>query len=294
MSGETDKNIAAPAEADMAAPAEEEDSAPADDGLAPQDDGAAPSGDDGVTPSGDGFADESGQHLRILEALLFASGEPVRRETLADKLPEGADIDALLAQLAERYANRGVNLVQVDHGWTFRTAPDLAPHLTVYRTVKRRLSRAALETLAIIAYHQPITRAEVEEVRGVSLSRGTLDQLLEAGWVKPRGRRRAPGRPLTWVTTDDFLSHFGLESLGDLPGVDELKAAGLLQSNPVVLGAAQELPLASPDEDEDEDADDGEAWDDEADDEADDELAEFDEEPPGATFDAAEDTPRRD
>jgi len=204
----------------------------------------------------DGFADELGQHLRILEALLFASDEPVARDTLIDKLPEETDVDALLAQLAERYANRGVNLVQVGHGWAFRTAPDLAPHLTVYRTVKRRLSRAALETLAIIAYHQPITRAEVEEVRGVSLSRGTLDQLLEAGWVKPKGRRRAPGRPLTWVTTDEFLGHFGLDSLSDLPGVEELKAAGLLQSNPVALGSSQELPLTAS---LDEDAEDGEA-----------------------------------
>jgi len=199
-----------------------------------------------VASNGDGFADESAKNSRILEALLFASDEPVSRNTLIDKLPEEADVDALLAQLAERYASRGVNLSQVGHGWAFRTAPDLAPHLTIYRTVKRRLSRAALETLAIVAYHQPITRAEVEEVRGVGLSRGTLDQLLEAGWVKPKGRRRTPGRPLTWVTTEEFLCHFGLDSLADLPGVEELKAAGLLQSNPVALGGAQELPLAAP------------------------------------------------
>ncbi|MBI05724.1 MAG: SMC-Scp complex subunit ScpB [Rhodospirillaceae bacterium] len=203
-------------------------------------------GSDIAVQSGDAFADQSGQYLRILEALLFASDEPVARDTLIEKLPEESDVDDLLSQLAERYANRGVNLVQVGRGWAFRTAPDLAPHLTVYRTVKRRLSRAALETLSIIAYHQPITRAEVEEVRGVSLSRGTLDQLLEAGWVKPKGRRRAPGRPLTWVTTDEFLGHFGLQSLSDLPGVEELKAAGLLQSNPVALGSVQELPLAAP------------------------------------------------
>ena len=209
-----------------------------------------------ATPLGDGFADELGQNLRILEALLFASDEPVARDTLIDNLPEESDVDALLARLAERYANRGVNLVQVGHGWVFRTAPDLAPHLTLFRTVKRRLSRAALETRAIIAYHQPITRAEVEEVRGVSLSRGTLDQLLEAGWVKPKGRRRTPGRPLTWVTTDEFLGHFGLSSLTDLPGVEELKAAGLLQSYPVALGSAQELPLA---DFLDEDAEKGEA-----------------------------------
>ena len=196
--------------------------------------------------SEDGFADESGQHLRILEALLFAADEPVDPQTLMDKLPDGADVDALVARLAERYANRGVNLVAVGNGWAFRTAPDLAPHLTVYRTVKRRLSRAALETLAIISYHQPVTRAEVEEIRGVGLSRGTLDQLLEAGWVKPKGRRRAPGRPLTWVTTDEFLSHFGLDDLADLPGVEELKAAGLLQASPIAMGSTGELPLAAP------------------------------------------------
>ncbi len=194
----------------------------------------------------DGFADQSGQHLRILEALLFASDGPLDGETLNDKLPDGADVDALIASLAERYANRGVNLVEVGGGWVFRTAPDLAPHLTVYRTVKRRLSRAAMETLAIIAYHQPVTRAEVEEIRGVGLSRGTLDLLLEAGWIKPKGRRRMPGRPLTWVTTDDFLEHFGIDSVADLPGVEELKAAGLLQANPVPIGGAGELPLDDP------------------------------------------------
>ena len=199
--------------------------------------------------TGDGFADESGQHLRILEALLFAADEPVDRETLLDKLPEGADVDALIARLAERYASRGVNLTAVGNGWAFRTAPDLAPHLTVYRTVKRRLSRAALETLAIISYHQPVTRAEVEEIRGVGLSRGTLDMLLEAGWVKPKGRRRGPGRPLTWVTTDEFLSHFGLDDLADLPGVDELKAAGLLQANPVTMGGTGDLPFAAEQDD---------------------------------------------
>ncbi len=220
---------------------------------------------DETNPSEDGFADQTGQHLRILEALLFASDGPVDGETLNEKLPDGADIGALIASLAERYANRGVNLVAVGGGWVFRTAPDLAPHLTVYRTVKRRLSRAALETLAIIAYHQPVTRAEVEEIRGVGLSRGTLDQLLEAGWIKPKGRRRVPGRPLTWVTTDDFLNHFGIDSLADLPGVDELKAAGLLQANPVAIGDVGELPLDDPlgeSFDDAADDDDGETGDD--------------------------------
>ena len=194
----------------------------------------------------DDFADQSGQNQRILEALLFASDGPLDSDTLNDKLPEGADLGALLASLAERYANRGINIIEVAGGWTFRTAPDLAPHLTVYRTVRRRLSRAALETLAIIAYHQPVTRAEIEDIRGVGLSRGTLDQLLEAEWIKPKGRRPVPGRPLTWGTTAEFLNHFGIENLTDLPGVEELKASGLLQANPVAIGGADELPLDDP------------------------------------------------
>ena len=200
---------------------------------------------------GHGFADESGHHLRILEAMLFAADEPMDRKSLLEKLPDGADIDVLMARLAERYGSRGVNVIAVANGWAFRTAPDLAAHLTVHRTVKRRLSRAALETLAIISYHQPVTRTEVEEIRGVSLSRGTLDQLLEAGWVKPKGRRRTPGRPLTWVTTDEFLTHFGLDNLADLPGVEELKSTGLLQAHSLVIGGGDELPFEpAPDDDE--------------------------------------------
>jgi len=194
----------------------------------------------------DDFADQSGQNQRILEALLFASDGPLDSDTLNDKLPEGADLGVLLASLAERYANRGINIIEVAGGWTFRTAPDLAPHLTVYRTVRRRLSRAALETLAIIAYHQPVTRAEIEDIRGVGLSRGTLDNLLEAEWIKPKGRRPVPGRPLTWATTAEFLNHFGIESLADLPGVEELKASGLLQPNPIAIGGTDELPLDDP------------------------------------------------
>lgn len=204
------------------------------------------SADEEDTVIEDGFADQSGQNQRILEALLFASDGPLDSDTLNDKLPEGADLGALLASLAERYANRGINIIEVAGGWTFRTAPDLAPHLTVYRTVRRRLSRAALETLAIIAYHQPVTRAEIEDIRGVGLSRGTLDQLLEAEWIKPKGRRPVPGRPLTWGTTAEFLNHFGIENLTDLPGVEELKASGLLQANPVAIGGADELPLDDP------------------------------------------------
>ena len=165
---------------------------------------------------------------RIMEALIFASGPPVDAATLAAQVPEGADIETGLAALAAHYRHRGVQLVKVAGGWTFRTAPDLAGYLEVHRIVRRRLSRAALETLAIIAYHEPVTRAEVEDIRGVGLGRGTLDLLLEAGWIAPKGRRRTPGRPITWVTTPAFLEHFGLDSLDDLPGVDELEAAGLL------------------------------------------------------------------
>jgi segregation and condensation protein B len=174
------------------------------------------------------IADPAAHALRVVEALLFAASQPVTEGQLAAQLPEGTDVAATIAALQAHYAGRGVNLVAVAGGYAFRTAPDLARHLTIYRSVTRRFSRAALESLAIIAYHQPITRAEIEAIRGVGLSRGTLDQLLEAGWIKPKGRRQVPGRPTTWVTTLEFLSHFGLDKLDDLPGIEELKAAGLL------------------------------------------------------------------
>lgn len=182
------------------------------------------------------------RHLRMTEALLFAAAEPLDEASLAARLPEGAEVPALLLELKAHYASRGVNLVQVAGKWALRTAPDLAALLEKQREVPRRLSRAALETLAIIAYHQPVSRAEIEEIRGVGLSRGTLDLLFEAGWVRPKGRRRTPGRPITYGTTEDFLVHFGLESLGDLPGLDELKAAGLLdpQPSPALLEAISE------------------------------------------------------
>lgn len=196
--------------------------------------------------------------LRILEALLFAASQPMNEAALAQYLPEGIDVRALIDRLAALYQGRGVILAEVAGGYAFRTAPDLARHLTIYRSVTRRFSRAALEALAIIAYHQPITRAEIETIRGVSLSRGTLDQLLEAEWIKPKGRRAVPGRPVTWVTTPEFLSHFGLASLDDLPGVEELRASGLLE--PVTAG----LPS---DETADEDVADDERGDDEDDDE---------------------------
>jgi segregation and condensation protein B len=184
---------------------------------------------------------ERSEQLRLVEALLFAAPEPLSEEELALRLGDEADVAALLRELGESYAERGVNIVRLAGGWTFRTAPDLAPNLRSERTVSRKLSRAAVETLAIIAYHQPVTRAEIEAIRGVALARGTLDRLLEAGWVRPKGRRDSPGRPLTWATTPAFLAHFGLDSLNELPGIDELRAAGLLDIGPVELGDATEL-----------------------------------------------------
>ncbi len=174
------------------------------------------------------------RHLKLLEAILFASAEPLSERALSHRLPEGVDLEALLGELQGMYADHGVNLVRAGGSWAFRTAPDLAQQLNMEIDVPRKLSRAAVETLSIIAYHQPVTRAEVEEIRGVSLSRGTLDVLLEAGWIRPKGRRRTPGRPTTWGTTDGFLDHFGIEDIRDLPGMDELKAAGLLDSGPAI------------------------------------------------------------
>lgn len=165
---------------------------------------------------------------RIAEALIFASAEPVPESFLADRLPRGTDIAALLSRLAENYAGRGVNLVRMADRWAFRTAPDLSFVIRKDDNEIRKLSRAALEVLAIIAYHQPVTRAEIEDIRGVQTSKGTLDVLMEAGWVRFRGRRRSPGRPVTLGTTTDFLDHFGIEELRDLPGLEELKGAGLL------------------------------------------------------------------
>jgi segregation and condensation protein B len=192
------------------------------------------------------------QMLRLLEALIFAGSQALDEKALAERLPEGADIRQLLADLAELYAGRGVNLVQVAGGYTFRTAPDLAEKLRIERPVTRKLSRASVETLAIIAYHQPVTRAEIEQVRGVGLSKGTLDLLFEQNWIKPLGRRRAPGKPVTWGTTDFFLEHFGLAKLDDLPGQEELKAAGLLDPRvqpPIFRPEEPDLPL-EPTEDE--------------------------------------------
>ena len=171
------------------------------------------------------------QHLRIVEAVLFAAGEPVTADKIGSFLPDGTNVEALLADLAVNYANRGVNLVEVAGKWTLRTAGDLSFILRRESVEQKRLSKAGLETLAIVAYHQPVTRAEIEDIRGVAISKGTLDILLDIGWVRMRGRRRTPGRPVTYGTTDAFLTHFGLNEAGDLPGLQELKGAGLLDGN---------------------------------------------------------------
>lgn len=178
--------------------------------------------------------------MRLLEAVIFASGEPVTFEVLARQLPEGTDIGAMLAEIQLHYQPRGVNLVEIDGQWSFRTAADISPHMKITRQPRRKLPRAAAEVLAIIAYHQPVTRADIESIRGVDTSRGTLDILLELGWVRPGKRRDTPGRPLTWHTTSEFLNHFNLETLKDLPGLDELKAAGMLDARPVMSNLPRE------------------------------------------------------
>ena len=181
------------------------------------------------------------EELRLLEALLFAAGEPLDEATLARQLPNGVELKDALVRLKAEYAPRGVNLVRIGKKWTFRTANDLAWLLTKQTVETRKLSRAAIETLAIVAYHQPVTRAEIEDIRGVATATGTLDVLLRTGWIRPRGRRKAPGRPITYGTTENFLSHFGLEAVSDLPGLDELKGAGLLEGN-MPLGFAVPMP----------------------------------------------------
>ncbi|MCY0147082.1 SMC-Scp complex subunit ScpB [Hoeflea sp. G2-23] len=184
---------------------------------------------------------------RIAEALVFASSEPVAEKLIATKLPDDVAVDAVMAQLARRYADRGVNLVRVGDAWAFRTAADLGFLIRQEENEIKKLSRAGLEVLSTIAYHQPVTRAEIEDVRGVATSKGTLDVLMETGWVRMRGRRRSPGRPVTYGTTAAFLDHFGLEDLRDLPGMDELKGAGLLSGKvpsnfqPPILSANDDL-----------------------------------------------------
>jgi segregation and condensation protein B len=191
-----------------------------------------------------GGADLDPFTLRLAEALLFAAREPLSLEDLAGRLPERTDVAAVLSRLQQDYAPRGVNLVAVAGKWMFRTASDLGFSLSRMADESRKLSRAAMEVLAIIAYHQPVTRAEIEAIRGVATSKGTLDVLMETGWVKMRGRRRSPGRPVTWGITEHFLVHFGLNSLDDLPGVEELKATGLLEGR---IAPAPHVALADED-----------------------------------------------
>jgi segregation and condensation protein B len=193
---------------------------------------------------GGGDAKERAEELRILEAILFAADEPLDEKTLAARLPSGTNARALLLQLQQEYAARGVNIVRVGGKWSLRTAGDLAWLLTRETVVTKKLSRAAVETLAIVAYHQPVTRAEIEEIRGVTTSKGTLDVLLETGWIRLRGRRKAPGRPVTYGTTEAFMSHFGLDALTDLPGLEELKGAGLIDTS---MPAGFTIPVPSDD-----------------------------------------------
>lgn len=184
--------------------------------------------------------------VRMAEAIVFASAEPVTERQLAARLSEGADVPAAMAELQNIYARRGVNLVRIGDAWAFRTAGDLAFLMSRDSVQPRKLSRAALEVLAIIAYHQPVTRAEIEEIRGVETSKGTLDTLLETEWVRMRGRRRTPGRPVTYGTTEAFLDHFSLEEIRDLPGMEELKGAGLLSAR-MPSNFSIPLPPADPD-----------------------------------------------
>jgi len=210
------------------------------------DEGPAEADEDMASP------EQRPEELRLLEALLFAASEPLDEKVLAQRLPDGVDVRAALRRLQAEYASRGVNLVHIGKKWSFRTANDLAWLLTHEAIEPKKLSRAAIETLAIIAYHQPVTRAEIEDIRGISAAKGTIDVLLETAWIRPRGRRKAPGRPLTYGTTDEFLSHFGLEALSDLPGLDELKGSGLLDGR-MPAGFAVPSPSDDPALREDED-----------------------------------------
>ncbi|HEY8191343.1 MAG TPA: SMC-Scp complex subunit ScpB [Alphaproteobacteria bacterium] len=185
------------------------------------------------TPGGDAPPAQF-EPIRVLEAMLFASSAPLTMNAIRERLPENADVGGMLLELQEFYKTRGVRLIELEGSWAFRTAAELGDALKVSKEVQRKLSRAAMETLAIVAYHQPLTRAEIENIRGVATNKGTLDVLMECGWVKPGRRRETPGRPLTWVTTTTFMDHFGLESLNELPGLDELKASGILDRRPAI------------------------------------------------------------
>jgi len=205
--------------------------------------GAEVIGNDEPTAS-EGFELPFGDVLRMAEAIVFASAEPVSDKALASRLPEGSDISGVMEGLQSHYAERGVNLVRIGEGWAFRTANDLAFLMAREAVQQKKLSRAALEVLAIIAYHQPATRAEIEEIRGVETSKGTLDLLMESQWVRIRGRRRTPGRPVTYGTTEAFLDHFQLDAIGSLPGMDELKGSGLLSPR---MPSNFAMPMPQPD-----------------------------------------------
>ncbi len=183
---------------------------------------------------------QTDENQRVLEAVLFAATEPLDEALLASRLPEGADLKEELKKLGDHYAARGVNLVRVAGKWALRTASDLGHRIARDTPPPKKLSRAAIETLAIVAYHQPVTRAEIEEIRGVTISKGTLDSLIEMGWVRLRGRRKVPGRPVTYGTTEQFLVHFGLDQVSDLPGLEELKGAGFLDDR---LPAGFSVPM---------------------------------------------------
>jgi len=170
----------------------------------------------------------------VVEAIVFSSSEPVRVDNLEKRVPSSIDLNKIFEQLKKDYLERGINFEKINNSWAFRTAPEVSENLTIERVVRKPLSRPALETLSIIAYHQPVTRAEIEDIRGVSISKGTLDILLELQWIKPKGRRQSPGRPLTWGTTEVFLDIFGLQDLSALPGLADLKSAGLVGAKPLI------------------------------------------------------------
>ena len=172
--------------------------------------------------------------LKLLEAILFASSEPVEERDLKEKIDKGENLKNLLNELQKFYASRGINLIKTGDKWSFRTSPDLSNELTIFKTQKRKLSRAALETLSIVAYQQPITRSEIENIRGVQMGRGSIDHLMEIGWIKPSGRKNIPGKPTLWSTTDLFIEHFGLNDLSDLPSKNELKASGFLDKRAAI------------------------------------------------------------
>jgi segregation and condensation protein B len=215
------------------------------------------------TAPGAAHAGNGLESVRMAEALLFAASEPLDEESIRVRLPEGADVKRVIADLVELYRPRGVNLVKVAGRWQFRTAPDLKHLLERHITQTRKLSRAAVETLAIVAYHQPVSRADIEDIRGVSLSKGSLEVLLETGWVIPKGRRESPGKPVIYGTSATFLEHFGLMSIKDLPGLDELKATGLLNREPPapsllpIAGGQSDDPDNAPDDADDADTDEG-------------------------------------